>query len=184
MHHIVLNGRSPPPQERGFTLIELLISITVLTVLLVLTVPSFKDMVMNNRIAAQTDALSTALHYARNTALSQNMNVLACPFGAAGSTACGGNWQNGWIIVSQPATGTPALLQANSTGANDPVLSATIPSVTFDSRGIATTQGNFKICDSRGGAFAQSVQVLPTGFVQSGSTIGSAVWDGSGLTCP
>ncbi len=184
MNNIASKGRSPPPKVRGFTLIELLISITVLTVLLVLTVPSFKDMLMNNRITAQTDALSSALSYARSTALTQNMNVVACPFSAAGSTACGGNWQNGWIVVSQPATGNPTLLQANSTGANDPVLSATIPSVTFDARGIATTQGNFKICDNRGGAFAQSVQVLPTGFVQSGSTRGSAVWDGSGLTCP
>ena len=184
VHHIVLNGRSPPVLKEGFTLIELLISITVLTILLVLTVPSFKDMLMNNRITAHTDALSSALHYARNIALSQNMNVMACPFGAAGSTACGGSWQNGWIIVSQPATGAPVLLQAKNTGPNDPVISATAPSVTFDARGIASTQGNFTICDSRGGAFAQSVQVLPTGFVQSGSTMGIAVWDGNGITCP
>lgn len=184
MNDIASNRHSLPPQVRGFTLIELLISITVLTILLVLTMPSFKDMLMNNRVASQADTLTSALNYARSTALSLNNNVVTCPFGAAGSTTCGGNWQNGWIVVSQPAIGTPVLLQANSTGVNDPVLSATVPSVTFDARGIATTQSNFKICDSRGGAFAQSVQVLPTGFVQSGSTVGSAVWDGSGLTCP
>lgn len=184
MNDISSNSDSLRPQANGFTLIELLISITVLTVLLVLTVPSFKDMMMNNRVSAHTDSLSNALSYARNTALSQNIDTQVCPLAATGSTTCGTNWQNGWIVISQPVTGAPALLQEKTTGVNDPTLSATTPSITFDARGIATTQANFKICDSRGGAFAQSVQVMPTGFVQSGSTMGRAVWNNSSLTCP
>lgn len=184
MHDISSNKDSLLSKQRGFTLIELLISIAVLTILLVLTVPSFRDMLMNNRVSAQTDALSNALSYARNTALNRNIDVLVCPIAAPGSTTCGANWQNGWIIVSQPVSGTATLLQEKSIGVNDPILSATIPSVTFDARGTSTTQGNFKVCDSRGGSFAQSVQVLPTGFIQSGSTMGTAVWNGSSLTCP
>lgn len=184
MNDIASNNHSLPQQVAGFTLVELMISVAVLTILLVLTIPSFKDMLMNNRITAQTDALTNSLNYARNIALSQNVSVVTCPFNAAGSTACGGSWQNGWIVATQPTTGGPVLMKANTLGANDPTLSSTVTSVTFDSRGIATTQANFKSCDNRGGAFAQSVEVLPTGFVQSGSTMGFAVWDGGALTCP
>jgi type IV fimbrial biogenesis protein FimT len=184
------NSYSLPTHVAGFTLVELLISITVLAVLLALTVPSFKNTLMNNRVLAQTDALTNALGYARNVALSQNINVLACPANTPGSTACGTHWNNGWIIVGQPTNGPAVLLQANFSGVNNPVLS-TVPiggvaaaSVTFDPRGIATTQANFKLCDSRGGAFARSVRVLPTGFIQSSPTMGVAAWDGSDLTCP
>ncbi len=190
MSDFVSNSHSLPSHAVGFTLVELLISITVIAILLILTLPSFKNTLMNNRILSQTDALANSLNYARNTALSQSINVLVCPASIAGSTACGTNWQNGWMVVSQPALGPSILLQATFSGTNDPMLS-TVPiggvaasSVTFDSRGIATTQANFKSCDNRGGTFARSVNVLPTGFIQSSSTMGIAVWDGSALTCP
>lgn len=185
MNHIGSNRLLLPQIEvDGFTLVELLVAVTVLTILFVFALPSFQDMILNNRVLAQRNALTSSLNYARNTALSQNANVIACPYGGANSTTCGGNWQSGWIVVSQPVTGAPVLLFSNAAGPNDPTLSSTAGTVTFDTRGIATTQSNFKICDQRGGSFAQSVQVLPTGFVQSGATMGSAVWDGTGLGCP
>lgn len=167
----------------GFTLIELFVAITIATILVMLAAPSFKDMLMNNRILTQTDALVSALNYARNTALSQNTNVQVCPFSAANSTACGGNWQNGWIVVTQPAGGASALLQANDLGTNAPTLGSTVTNITFDARGITTTQANFTVCDTRGAAYGRSVEVLPTGFIQSSSTPGVAVWNGAGLTC-
>ena len=168
----------------GFTIIELLISIAVIAILLAITAPSFKNMIMNNRVTSIADGFTSGLGYARNTALTQTMSVMTCPFGGVGSTSCGTTWQNGWSIISQPASGTPALLSANSSGPNDPILSGTTPAVTFDARGIATTAANFTICDSRGGAYAQSIEVLPTGFVVSGANMGVAAWDGGGLVCP
>lgn len=190
MNDIASNSHSLPPHVAGFTLIELIVSITVLTILLVLTLPAFQAMLMNNRVLANADSLANSFNYARNVALSQNINVTTCPIGATASTTCGANWQSGWIVVSQPATGAAVLLQANATSANAPVVTAiqvngaAAGSVTFDARGIATTQANFVVCDSRGSAFARSVEVLPTGFVQSGSTMGIAVWNGGALVCP
>ncbi len=184
MREVASNSHALSPETTGFTLVELLITITVLATLLILSTPSFKTLLMNNRILAKADALTNALNYARNSALTQNMSVVACPFAAADSTACGTSWQNGWIIVTQPTTGAQILLLSYPNGTNDPVLSSATTSVTFDLRGITTTQANFKLCDDRGGAFARSVKVLPTGFVQSGDTMGSAVWDGSALACP
>lgn len=190
MSTITSNTRNLLKHTVGFTLVELLVSLTVLAILLIFALPSFKTMLMNNRLLAQKDALTNSLNYARNVALSQNTQTVVCPFSAAGSAACGANWQSGWIVVNQPPGGGPTLLQANTTSTNAPVLSvvpvggATAANVTFDARGISTTQVNFKLCDTRGGTFAESVEVLPTGFVQSGSNVGMAVWDGSGLVCP
>lgn len=168
----------------GFTLVELMIALTLTAIVLVLAIPSFKNIIMNSRISAETNAIASSLNYARNIAVSQNATTTVCPFSAQGSTTCGGNWQSGWIVVNQSAINGPTLLQTNMSGSNDPVLSSTAASVTFDTVGIATTQAHFKTCDSRGGAYAESVEVLPTGFVETGYTMGTAVWDGTALTCP
>ena len=181
---VILNSSSLSYQTTAFTLVELLITITLLTILLTLATPSFKTILMNNRILAEADALTNSLNFARNTALTQNITVITCPFSAPGSAACGGNWQKGWVVATQPPPGTTTLLHAFTTGTNVAVLSASTASVIFDSRGITTTQTNFTLCDSRGATFALSIEVLPTGYVQSSSAPGIAVWNGGALTCP
>lgn len=170
--------------KSGFTLIELLITILVLSIALALAVPALSALLMNNRLVAKTDMFLNSLNYARNTALGESINVVVCPFGVAQSTSCGGNWSNGWIVITQPPVGTSTLLQSQQLLSADPVLSSNVASVVFDPHGLTTTSGNFKFCDRRGGAFARSIEVLATGFVQSGETSGQAVWDNSTLTCP
>jgi type IV fimbrial biogenesis protein FimT len=171
-------------QEAAFTLIELLVTLMVFCIILVLALPALSAMLMNNRLRTSSDLFVNALNYARSTALNESMSVTVCPFGAADSTSCGANWSSGWIVVTQPTSGTATLLQSQQSTATDPTLSSSVPSVFFDPHGLATTQGNFTFCDSRGSSFAQSIEVLATGFVQSGSTPGQAVWDNSALSCP
>jgi type IV fimbrial biogenesis protein FimT len=167
----------------GFTLIELLVTIAIAAILLSLAVPSFQAMVMNNRLTAQASGLNTALNYARNTALSQAVTVAVCPVGALGSTTCGASWGAGWMVVSNPG-GTATLLQSQQAPSGNAVLSSSAASVVFGPRGLATTLSSFKVCDSRGAAFARSVQVFATGFVQAGATPGQAAWGTTALTCP
>jgi type IV fimbrial biogenesis protein FimT len=167
----------------GFTLIELMVTIAIAAILLSLAVPSFQAMVMNNRLTAQAGGLNTALNYARNTALSQAVNVVVCPVGALGSTTCGASWGTGWMVVRDPA-GTPTLLQSQLAPSSNAVLSSPATSVVFGPRGLAGTVSSFKVCDSRGAAFARSVQVLATGFVQAGATPGQVAWGSTALTCP
>ncbi len=165
-------------------------TMAVVTIISVFAAPYLGNMMLDKRIMAERDALMTMLNYARNTALTQNVTIQACPVGATGSTTCGANWQTGFMIVSQPATGAAVLLQSYRTGPNDPTLSivpiggVSATTINFDARGLATTQANFKLCDRRGGAHALSVQVLPTGMVQTAATVGTAVWNGGALTCP
>lgn len=170
--------------QLAFTLIELLITLGVFSVLLLLALPSFTNMMMNSRMTAQANSLVSALNYARNTALNQEMNVQFCPLGSPNSTNCGGNWSSGWSLITLPTNGGGTLLQSKEFSSTDPVLLSSSANVIFDAHGIATTQTNFTLCDQRGSQFAQSVEVLATGFVQIGSTKGQAVWDNSALACP
>ena len=174
----------------GFTLVELLISIAVMSLILILGIPSFMTFIQNNRVMSQMDEFANALNYARTTALNQNITVAVCPATANNSSTCGANWSTGWIVITQPATGGATLLASHINGSNDPTLSSVTVSsaaasiVSFDSMGLATSQANFKSCDSRGGSFARSLEVLPTGFIQTGSGMGVAAWNGTTLTCP
>lgn len=169
--------------KAAFTLVELLVTLLVLCIILVLALPALSTMLMNNRLRANTDLFVNALNYARNTALNESMNVMVCPLGTLGSSHCGTSWDTGWIVVSQPASGTATVLQSQQLDSYDPTLSASVSSINFDPHGLTTTQGNFTFCDSRGSTFAHSIEVLPTGYIQSGSTPGQAVWDNSTLSC-
>lgn len=168
----------------AFSLIELLIALVVFSLLVTMALPSFNSLLLNGRLSANMNALVNALNYARSTALNQSVAVKVCPFNALNSTSCGGSWNTGWILATQPAIGAPVLLKSQQIGANDGTLSANVGSVLFDTHGLVTTTGNFTICDSRGGAFARSVEVIATGYIQSGPTPGTAVWNSGALTCP
>lgn len=165
-------------------------TMTIVVIVSVFAAPYFKNMLMDKRMITARDALINGLNYARNTALTQNATIQACPIGSPGSTTCGANWNTGFMVVSQPATGGAVLLQSYRQGPNAPTLSTVAisgvspTSITFDSRGVATTQAYFKLCDSRGRSYAWSVQVLPTGMVQRTAQAGTAVWNGGALTCP
>lgn len=169
----------------GFTLIELLITLAVGAILLVFIEPLFQTVVMNSRITMLVDGFVNGLVYAREAALTQNASVQVCPFGSVNSASCGSSWANGWIIITQPTSGSPVLLQSTQALSQGPILSGgAVSNVTFSATGLALTQSNFKVCDSRGAAYARSIEILPTGFIQSGPTPGVAIWNGGALTCP
>ena len=177
-----------PPMVRfnsGFTLIELLVTICVFAVIVAFAIPSFKNLLLNNRLNASTDALADALSFGRINALNRNMNVTVCPFSASNSTVCGNNWSNGWIVVTSPAAGAGTLIKSQENNTNiDPNISANNPSVTFNSHGLAQNQTNFTLCDSRGSQYGRSLEVMATGYTQPGQTAGQAVWNNTALVCP
>lgn len=59
----------------GLTLIELLVSITILAIALALGVPSFTQLMQNNRMTSQTNEVVTLLNLARSEALQRGIPV-------------------------------------------------------------------------------------------------------------
>lgn len=108
--------------QRGFTLIELMLGITVLAILLGIGVPSFNEMIRNNRLVEQSNELIAVLHYARSESLTRGIRVSACP--ANGNVCSGGTDWNTGILVFTDDTGTTGVLDAP----NDVLLQQTAPS--------------------------------------------------------
>jgi type IV fimbrial biogenesis protein FimT len=91
-------------RQLGFNLLELMVGITVLGVLLGIGVPSFNEMIRNNRLVEQTNSMVTALNYARSEALKRGIRVSACP--GAGSACSGATDWNAGVLVFTDDTGT------------------------------------------------------------------------------
>jgi type IV fimbrial biogenesis protein FimT len=87
-------------RDSGFTLIELLITIVVVSILLAMGAPAFKDFIKNNRVTAQTNDLVSAIQLARSEALKRGTNMVVCA--SKNQTTCTGKdtWADGWIVFS------------------------------------------------------------------------------------
>jgi type IV fimbrial biogenesis protein FimT len=163
----------------GFTLIELLVTVAVSAILLTVAIPSFREIIMNNRLAAQANEFVTALSVARTEALKRSAQVTVCK--SSDGASCGGvNWEDGWIVFTDP--NNPWTVDAGEqilrvdgklsggntlrTGGNFADAFAYLPSGrTKGKSGLAND--TFRLCDSRGTAKAKAIVVSTTGRVQT-----------------
>ncbi len=100
--------------QRGFTILELMAGITVFGILLAIGVPSFNEIIRNNRTATQANDLIGALWMARSEADTRGMPVSICASNAEHTDCAGaavGNWSNGWLIFSD-RTGAAGTINA------------------------------------------------------------------------
>jgi type IV fimbrial biogenesis protein FimT len=188
----------------GFTLIELLVTIVVLSILLGLAVPAFRTFMQNDQQWTQTSNLVLSLNAARSEAIKNDtvINAATLPGGAqicSSSTglACTGTpWNQGWIVLgTDPANpGNPKRLQVVGALPAGTTLNEANNnlSITFLSNGALNTAPAalnavapvaFKMCDSRGAAFARYLQVTLMGRVVAAPTVGQDL-TGAALACP
>ncbi|WGL18191.1 GspH/FimT family protein [Microbulbifer bruguierae] len=74
---------------RGLTLLELLITLSILSILLTIGIPSFQQQVESNRTRTATDALLQAIRLTRTKAISSNRRATLRKLGS---------WQSGWEV--------------------------------------------------------------------------------------
>ena len=95
-------------QRNGFTLIELMVTISVAAILLALAVPAFQNLLISNRITAQTNDLVSDLAFARSEAIKRGLIVSACvantPLTTPPTCGAGTNWSSGWIVFVDNGT--------------------------------------------------------------------------------
>ena len=183
---------------RGFTLIELLVTVVVLSILLGLAVPAFRSFIQNDQQWTQQNNLVLALNAARSEAIKEDIvgGVSVCASTGAGAppTCDTGNWAQGWIVlpsVNPFGAGAPKPLQVVGALPAGTTLTefAGNSTVTFLSNGalgaLATPEATvrFRLCDSRGAAFARYLQVTLMGRVVASPTVGRDL-TGAALTCP
>lgn len=80
-------------KHSGFTMIELLVAMALVAIGAALAAPSFRDVVMENRLASHSNTLVKAIGVARNKAREQHSTVELVPVTA-------GDWSSGWQVRS------------------------------------------------------------------------------------
>lgn len=61
--------------QQGITIIELMISLVIVALLLIITIPAFTDYIRNNQIRSLADEFQASLQQAKNEAIKRNTRV-------------------------------------------------------------------------------------------------------------
>lgn len=143
---------------RGFTLVELLTVISILTIILGISAPSFRDFMSGQQTKGLSFDLIGDLMLARNEALKRNASVTV--------SRIGNEWTQGWRVVSVSdgaalSTHNPVALPASITLTGAPA------AITFDFNGrVSSPTASVRITISSH-ANSRCVQLDPSGRARS-----------------
>ena len=87
----------------GFTLIELIVAVAILSILVTLALPSFRTMIINNRMTSQANQLLQLVTFARSEAIRRNRTVVMCIAAGDNGQGCAAtatDWATGVTIFS------------------------------------------------------------------------------------
>lgn len=162
-------------KAHGFTLVELMVTLAIAAIILTLGVPSFRDLIQNNRITTQSNILVGFLQNARLEAVKRNLTVHVCIDDSPSSNSCdGSNWQDGfklWIdLNSNSAVDSNEVIRVHQGdgGSIDISEAASQSQISFDGTGAAINTATFDVCDtSRSGENGNQIDISNTGRVSS-----------------
>lgn len=170
--------------QSGMTLVELMVTLVVLSIVIGIAIPSFRGMVLNNRITSQVNTISGTIAFARSSASkSPGASVSLCASSNGSSCSDSAKWENGWIVfkdidgdavvdaddevlrVSSGLSGGNTLRVLGFSGADS--------AISFDAEGMprlpagGSAAGTFIVCDERGAGSASALVVSGAGQVRT-----------------
>jgi len=93
-------------KTHGFSLIESMITLSILSILVMTSTPSFSKLINNNKVKTTSYNLKSSLSLARQYAISNSVPVNLCALASLENTQCSGdtgfnsNWSHGWIVYA------------------------------------------------------------------------------------
>jgi type IV fimbrial biogenesis protein FimT len=92
-----MGGRS----QKGFTLLELMLTLTVVSVIVGLAIPNFREFIKNSRMTSGANDLLASMQLARSESIKRRGPVAVCPSANPRATppACAAGFNgNGWVV--------------------------------------------------------------------------------------
>lgn len=102
-------------KNSGFTIIELMVVLVVAGVLAGLAAPSFRSMMANNKIAAFSEDLVSAINFARVEAVKRSSAVSLCRTTDGASCTSAGDWNTGFLVYVDSSSSETATTTAIAT---------------------------------------------------------------------
>lgn len=157
-------------RQNGFTLIELLTTIGIATLLISMAVPSMQTFSQNSRQTSAVNDLVSALHLARNTAITMNNRVTVCP--STNGTNCEAvGWERGFLAFvdldsDQAVDADDTIIRTGSATDTMTIASAEYsdylmyrPNGRMMGAAVGQNTGQFSACDERGSGYAKMIQI-------------------------
>lgn len=160
-------------RNKGFTLLELMVTVSIAAILLSVGVPSFRSVIMDNRLVRDTNQFVASINLARSSAVRFQRNATICTsanFDAALPTcAATTDWSNGWIVWVDKdrdgATDANEILAVHPPIDDTTAFTATTAQLfSYDARGFGVSPAdNLTMCDNRSGETGRSIKVNNVG---------------------
>jgi len=160
-------------RNKGFTLLELMVMVAVAAILLSVGVPSFRAVIMDNRMVRDSNQFAASINLARSSAVRFQRNATICPsadFSAAVPTCTATtDWSNGWIVWVDKdrdgATDANEILSVQAPIDDTTVFAASAATrFSYDARGFGVSPAdNLTMCDNRSGEMGRSIRVNNVG---------------------
>lgn len=157
-------------RSRGVTLLELMMSLAIIAILAMITVPGFKTLRYGSERAAAVNSFVHAVYLARSEAIKRGQVATICK-SVDGQTCAGraAEWRSGWIVFvnsdhddpPQRDPGEP-LLQVHAGWPRGHIISNR-EAYSFRAYAQAVVNGTVVFCDPRGSTQARAVIISHTG---------------------
>lgn len=97
---VPMSGMTHKHKSHGVTMIEMAIVMSLVAILAMIAIPSFKYVTSSNRAAQEVNALLGDMRYARTEAVKEGAPVTVCT--SADGLNCSGStqWNAGWIVFA------------------------------------------------------------------------------------
>ncbi len=158
-------------KQRGFTIYELLITMLMIGVILSIGVPNMSGFMQNSRITGTANDLHASFQLARSEAARSKSNITICASTNSmdAAAACGGTFNDGWIMFVNLDRDSPATRDSDEpvlqrfSGISHNKVTANRRSFSFRTTALRATNGTFIFCDKARRGATRALIVSYTG---------------------
>lgn len=158
-----------PTKHRGFTLYELLGTLGLAAIVLTVGLPSFGNIVSNQRLMIEANTLFHAIHQARKESIVRRRVVSLCPTLDGNTCEPDTDWSSGWMMFVNIDRDWPAIRDSDEPilrrylVGNSIRISANRRSFSLRSTELRATNGTLKFCSRNNRGTARALVISYTG---------------------